>query len=58
MTIPVIPPKPKKQTPEEYQKERDTAAMKIVSDRMDKILHGGEANNGRAQTEYDVLNKR
>ena len=53
--IHTVPPKPKKQTPEEYQEERDAAAMKIVSDRMDQRLHGHEQNQERAETDYNVL---
>lgn len=59
MTIPVIPPRPRAQTADEYQKERNAAAMKIVAERMDKILHPPEGgNSGTAETHYDILGKR
>ena len=56
--IPVIP-SDKPLTPAEkmkaYQDQRDSAAMKIVSDRMDRILHGGDKNHGTADVEYDLF---
>lgn len=52
-----IPPPKKTQTPEEYAVERDRAAYKRIAERMDSILHGGDRNNSRAVTEYDVLGR-
>ena len=55
--IPKLPPKPKPQTPEEYQKERHDNSMRVVSDRMENILHGEKVHE-RAVTDYDILGKK